>query len=199
MNTTRNTDRTAVPESEGERITTSGNTPVDRVLDFGGFPGRWEITRSTADTDGELLEMEFDIEAIPEDGPFVHTHPNAEEHYEVRSGELEVYVDGEWLVLEAGESYTVPRGTPHTFRNRTPVEVRNVHEPALGHERYFRRFHRLVTERGVSLPPDGFSDVVLLAMLTTEHEDDVYAVSPPHWAFKGLTGLGRVLRYDLPD
>ena len=180
-------------------MTTEAYGEQERVLDFGGFPGRWEITQSTADTDGELLEMRWEIEAVPEDGPFVHTHPNAEEHYEVRSGVLELYVDGEWMDVSADEEYTVPPGTPHTFRNRTPVEVVNVHRPALEHEAFFRRFHRLVTERGVSLPPDGFRDTVLLAMLTTEHEADVYAVDPPHWAFKGLAGLGRLLGYDLPE
>lgn len=180
-------------------MTTTEYSEQNRVLDFGGFPGRWEITRSTEDTDGELLEMRFDIEEVPDDGPFVHTHPHAEEHYEVHSGVLEIYEDGEWMDVEAGESHTVTPGTPHTFKNKTPVKISNVHKPALEHEAFFRRFHRLVTERGVSLPPGGFSDVVLIAMLTTEHEEDVYAVNPPHWAFKGLAGLGRVLGYQVPD
>lgn len=180
-------------------MTTIDQSKQDRILDFGGFPGRWEITKSTEDTNGEFLEMRFEIETVPEDGPFVHTHPNAEESYEVLSGVLEVYVDGEWMEVAAGEKHTVPPDTPHTFRNKTPVELIDVHRPALQHEAFFRRFHRLVTERGVSLPPDGFNDVVLLAMLTTAHEEDIYAVNPPHWAFRILAGVGRVLRYDLPD
>lgn len=180
-------------------MTTIEETSHDRILDFGGFPGRWEITKSTEDTGGEKFETRWEIETVPEDGPFVHTHPAAEESYEVLSGVLEVYVDGEWMEVQAGETYTVPRGTPHTFRNKTPVEVINSHSPALGHEAFFRRFHRLVTERGVSLPPDGFRDIVLIAMLTVEHEGDIRAVSPPHWVFKLMAGLGKVLRYELPD
>jgi mannose-6-phosphate isomerase-like protein (cupin superfamily) len=180
-------------------MTTEEPDKQNRVLDFGGFPGRWEITRSTEETGGEYLEMRFEIETVPEDGPFVHTHPNAEESYEVLSGVLEVSVDGDWIEVGAGEKYTVPPDTPHTFRNKTPVELINVHKPALQHEKFFRRFHKLVTERGVSLPPEGFKDIVLIAMLTTEHEDDIYAVSPPHWAFKGLAAFGRLFRYHLPD
>jgi mannose-6-phosphate isomerase-like protein (cupin superfamily) len=183
----------------GNSMTAVDRGKQDRVLDFGGFPGRWEITRSTADTGGDLLEMQWEIESVPEDGPFVHTHPHAEERYEVISGVLELYVDGEWMEVTAGEEHTVPPATAHTFRNKTPVEVVNVHEPALQHEAFFRRFHRLVTERSVSLPPEGFKDTVLLAMLTTEHEDDIYAASPPHWVFKALTVLGGVLGYRLPD
>jgi mannose-6-phosphate isomerase-like protein (cupin superfamily) len=180
-------------------MTTVDRGAQDRVLDWGGFPGRWEITRSTADTDGELLEMRFEIETIPEEGPFVHTHPHAKERYEVVSGVLEVYVDGEWIEVTAGEEHTVLPGTPHTFRNKTPIEMINIHEPALQHEEFFRKFHRLVTERGVSLPPEGFNDMVLIAMLTTEHEEDIYAIRPPHWIFKGLAGLGRVLGYHPPE
>ena len=171
----------------------------NRVLDFGGFPGRWEITGSTEDTSGEFLEMRFEIETVPEEGPFVHTHPKAEESYEVLSGVLEVYENDEWMEVSAGEKHTVPPNTPHTFRNKTPVELINVHKPAGQHEEFFRRFHRLVTERGVSLPPGGLNDVVLIAMLTTDHEEDISAVSPPHWVFKGLAVLGRVVGYRLPD
>jgi len=195
--------RKSMPNSEGvdgdNSMTTPGNDKQERILDWGGFPGYWEITRSTADTDGKMLEMRFDIETVPEEGPFVHTHPHAEERYEVVSGVLEVYADGEWMEVSAGEEHTVPPGTPHTFRNKTPVEVINVHEPALQHEEFFRRLHKLITERDVSLPPEGFNDILLIAMLTTEHEEDIHAVSPPHWVFKALTVLGRVLKYRLPD
>jgi mannose-6-phosphate isomerase-like protein (cupin superfamily) len=180
-------------------MTTTNQRTQNQVLDFGGFPGRWEITRSTEETGGELFETRWEIETIPEDGPFVHTHPEAEESYEVVSGVLEVYVDGEWIEVSAGETYIVPPETPHTFKNKTPVEVINIHKPALEHEAFFRQFHRLVTERGVSLPPEGLSDIILLAMLTTEHEEEIHAVDPPHWAFKLLAGLGRVMRYKLPE
>ncbi|MDT3436078.1 cupin domain-containing protein [Haloarcula sp. 1CSR25-25] len=180
-------------------MTATEQSKQDRFLDWGGFPGRWEITGSTEETNGELLEMRFEIESVPEDGPFVHTHPHAAESYEVLSGVLEVYEDGEWMDVPAGEKHTVPPDTPHTFRNKTPVEIINIHEPALQHEEFFRRFHQLVAERGVSLPPGGFSDIVLIAMLTVEHEEDIQAVSPPHWVFKILAGLGRVLGYHLPD
>ncbi|GAA0218009.1 cupin domain-containing protein [Halobaculum roseum] len=183
----------------GNSMAAVDRSKQDRVLDWGGFPGRWEIMRSTADTGGELLEMRFEIEDVPDEGPFVHTHPHAEERYEVVSGVLEVYAEGEWMELTVGEEHTVPPGTAHTFRNTTPVEIVNVHEPALQHEAFFRRFHQLVTERDVSLPPEEFTDILQIAMLTTEHEEDIYAVSPPHWVFKALTVLGRVFGYRLPD
>ena len=62
-----------------------------RRLDFRpGLGMRWEITRSTADTSGELFEATNWIEPrMP--GPPVHVHPRAEESYEVIEGALEVF------------------------------------------------------------------------------------------------------------
>lgn len=174
-------------------------TEQSRILDFGGFPGRWEITRSTEETSGGLLEMRWEIESTTGDSPPVHIHPDAEESYQVLSGVLEVNVEGEWKQVSAGETYVVPAGTPHTFRNRVPVELIDVHKPALGHERFFRRFHKLVTEQGVSLPPRDFKSAVLMGMLFSDHEEDLVSVKPPQWVMRALAVIGRLLRYRLPE
>ena len=171
----------------------------DRMLDFGGFPGRWEITRSTGDTDGDLLEMRFEIASAPGESPPLHIHPHAEERYRVLSGALEVNVEGEWERVPAGETHAVPAGTAHTFRNTVPVELVNVHQPALDFERFFRRFHRLVRERGVGLPPKDFKSFVLWGMLFAEHEREVVSVKPPQVVMRLLARLGRLLGYRLPE
>ena len=175
-------------------------SPVDdrsHVIDFEGFPGRWEVRETAEATDGERFETRMEIEERSELPP--HVHPEAEERYEVLSGVLEVQVDGEWTELTAGESHTVPPGTVHSFRNQTPVEVINVHSPALRYEEFFRTFQRLKTERGVSMPPSGFRATVLLAMLVSEYKREQVVASPPQWVFDGLAALGRVLGYRLPD
>lgn len=171
----------------------------DRVLDFEGFPGRWEITRSTADTAGDLFETQWDLQAVPEGDPFIHTHPNATESFEVLSGVLEVYEDGDWKEVTAGETHTVPPGEVHSFRNTTPIELINRHEPALGYEDYFRRFHALVIEDGVSMPPEGLRAAVLISMLTTEYDAEFQSVSPPQWLLRLLAVLGRFRGYELPE
>lgn len=167
------------------------------MLDFEGFPGRWEIRKTAEDTDGERFETRMVIEEQSELPP--HVHPEAEERYEVLSGRLAVMVDGEWTELTAGESHTVPPGTVHSFRNETPVEVVNVHSPALRYEAFFRTFQRLKTEQGVSMPPRGFRATVLLAMLISEYKREQVVDSPPQWVFDGLAALGRLLGYRLPD
>lgn len=176
---------------------TTEQRQAERMLDFEGFPGRWEIRKSTTDTDGERLETHMAIEEPGELPP--HKHPTAEESYEVLSGVLEVQVDGEWAEIRAGEKHTVPPGTAHAFKNEGPVELLNVHKPALRYEEYFRRFHKLKTERGVEMPPKGFKGMLLLGMLQSEYEREFVGVSPPQWLFKLLGGLGRLLGYKLPE
>lgn len=177
--------------------TNSDDDGHERVLDFDGFPGRWEIIETAEETDGERFKTRMEIEERSELPP--HVHPNAEESYEVRSGALEVRVDGEWSEVAAGERRVIPAGTAHAFRNKTTVEVINVHTPAMEFEEFFRRFHRLKTEREVSMPPEGLESTVLLAMLLVEHEEEQVAVSPPQFVFTVLAGVGRMLGYRLPD
>src|SRR6185503_6985232 len=82
-------------------VTPSDN---DRRLDFHpGMGMRWEVTRSTADTAGDLFEATNWLDPhMP--GPPVHVHPTAEESYEIIEGALEVCVDGEWRTVRAGET-----------------------------------------------------------------------------------------------
>jgi quercetin dioxygenase-like cupin family protein len=130
----------------------------ERQLDFHpGIEMRWEITRSGADTGGELFEATNWIGAQMA-GPPVHVHPTAEESYEVIEGALDVFVDGEWTTLRAEETAPVPAGVPHTLRNATTESVRivNIHRPALQFESFFREMHALIQQGKIKrLPPGG--------------------------------------------
>lgn len=176
---------------------TTGEKQSNRKLDFNGFPGYWEIRKSTKDTDGEYFETVMNIKKSGKLPP--HKHPVAEESYEVLSGKMEVYESGKWSTLSAGEKHTVPPGTVHAFRINNPVEVINVHKPALRYEEYFRRFHKLNTEMGVEMPPKGIKAMILLSMLQMEYEREFFSVNPPQWLFKLLNKMGRALQFKLPD
>jgi hypothetical protein len=133
-------------------------------------------------------------------GPPLHIHPTAEESYAVVSGTLDVCVGGAWRKLAAGESATVPAGTPHTLKNGSGAEVRlvNVHKPALEFERFFRRLHTLACSGGVKLPPKGLQSAILVSMLFTEHPREVISVKPARRVMKVLALSGRILGYKLP-
>lgn len=176
-----------------------GAASRDRVLDFGPMGMWWEITKSTADTGGELFEA-VKVIAPGFGGPPLHIHPAAEESYAVASGTLDVCVAGAWRKVAAGESVAVPAGTPHTLKNDSGAEVRlvKVHRPALEFERFFRRLHALACSGKVKFPPRRLRSAILLSMLFTEHPREVISVKPSRRAMQALALVGRVLGHKLP-
>lgn len=56
-------------------------------------------------------------------GPPVHIHENFDETFTVKEGELSLLVNGEKRTLKAGETFTIPRGTPHKPFNETDQSV----------------------------------------------------------------------------
>jgi mannose-6-phosphate isomerase-like protein (cupin superfamily) len=158
---------------------------------------RWEITRSTADTAGELFEATNWIDPrMP--GPPVHVHPTAEESYQVIEGALEVFMNGEWSPVQAGEKATVPAGVPHSVRNAgdEPARIINVHQPALRFESFFRDMHRLIHEGKIKrLPPKEPRSAIYAAMLFGNYPDEIRTTKPPNGVFKALAFVGRSLRF----
>ena len=127
----------------------------------------FRITRSSADTDGELLEMELEL---PPHGwaPQPHVHPSLTEEYEVLEGSFEVLVGSDWRRLTAGDATTVPPGTVHTFRTGdTAVRVRNVHRPALDFEPYIKRLCNAANEHDLG-DMTGLRALLCIAVLVNE-------------------------------
>jgi mannose-6-phosphate isomerase-like protein (cupin superfamily) len=173
---------------------------ADRQLDFHpGMGMRWEITRSTEETSGELFESTHWYDA-GEPGPLVHVHPNTDDSFEVIEGSLEVCIDGQWRSLQAGETVTVPAGVTHTFRNASdkPVEVISRIQPAGRSEAFFRDMHRLIHEGKVKrLPPKDPRSAIYAAMLIDAYPDEIRITKPPNGVFKTLAVVGKALRFKL--
>ena len=175
-------------------------TGNDRRLDFHpGMGMRWEVTRSTADTAGALFEATNWIDPhMP--GPPVHVHPTAKESYEVIEGALEVFMNGRWSPVRAGEKATVPAGVPHSVRNafEVPARIVNIHQPAQQFESFFRDMHRLIQEGKIKrLPPKEPRSAIYAAMLFGKYPDEIRTTKPPNAVFKALAAIGRVLRFKL--
>jgi mannose-6-phosphate isomerase-like protein (cupin superfamily) len=189
-----------MPEHHQSGSRSPETSAKDRRLDFRPGMGMWwEITRSTADTSGELFEATNWIEPrMP--GPPVHVHPTAEESYEIVEGALEVCIDGNWRTVRAGETATVPAGVPHTLRNTSsePVRIVNIHRPALQFESFFREMHSLIGQGKIKrLPPKEPRSAVYAAMLFGKYPNEIRTTKPPNWVFKGLASVGRALRFKL--
>jgi mannose-6-phosphate isomerase-like protein (cupin superfamily) len=156
---------------------------------------KYRITRSSADTGGELLEMELEL---PAKGwaPEPHVHPRLTEEYEVLDGSLDVLVGSEWRTLTAGDVASVPPGTSHTFRvGASPARVRNVHRPALDFEPYIKRLCSAANQRGLG---DLSSNRALLYIAVLVREYPQHSRAPGralNAAVPALAALGRLLGF----
>jgi len=105
---------------------------------------------------------------------------------------------GNLIVVEV-EGWLSPI-TPHTLKNSHEAEVRliNVHKPALAFERFFRRFHALVSSGRLKLPPKNLGSVILISMLFQDHPKEIISVKPSRTIMRVMAFLGTVLRYELP-
>jgi quercetin dioxygenase-like cupin family protein len=175
-------------------------TGADGQLDFHPAMGeRWEITRSTEDTSGEVFESTvwFDPR-FP--GPPPHLHPTSEESLEVIEGSIDVFKDGQWTTLHPGATAIVAAGVPHTFRNRADETAKVVIgiRPAGRSEAFFRHMHKLIGEGKIKrLPPKEPRSAIYSVMLFDEYPDWSRPTGPMNGVFKVLTLVGKTLRFEL--
>ena len=186
--------------SADSRATNGSAGDADRRLDFHPAMGmRWEITRSTEETSGELFESTNWLDArVP--GPPLHVHPNSVESFELIEGSFEVFKDGAWTTLSPGETAIIPAGVPHTFRTAgdQPAKIVTRIQPAGNSEAFFRDIHRLIHSGKVKrLPPNGPRAAIYAAMLYDRYPDEVRPTGALGWVFKALTVVGKTLRFEL--
>lgn len=74
-------------------------------------------------------------------GPPPHYHAHYHELFHVVDGQLEFLVNGQTVLVPAGESIDLPPHTVHTFRavGETPCRFLNVHSPK-GFQAFFEEF-----------------------------------------------------------
>jgi quercetin dioxygenase-like cupin family protein len=71
------------------------------------------VLTTSADTAGEL-EI-FDVNGPKDSGPPPHAHPWSESYF-IQSGEVDVFVDGQRSLLQAGDFVFIPAGILHGYR-----------------------------------------------------------------------------------
>lgn len=130
------------------------------------------------ETDGEYSAGEI-VLAPHGAGPPEHVHPVIEERFRVVSGTLRARVGGEDRTVEAGESLTVPPGTPHRWWNDTAEEVRIAFEvrPALPLDRFLESVFALVHEGKSNRR--GLPGLLRMAPILRRHADVLHLARPP--------------------
>jgi len=154
----------------------------------------YEMVRSTAETDGEFLEMEW---RLPPHGwaPGAHVHRGQTEEYTVLEGSLDVRLSNQWRTLSQGESAAVAPGTVHTFRvGADGATVRNIHRPALDFEPHIRMLNATYDERGLG-QGQGLRALIYTVLVLRRYPGSSQA---PNAALKAaipiLAAVGRALR-----
>jgi quercetin dioxygenase-like cupin family protein len=153
------------------------------------------VTASTEATRGEYVEM--DVTAQPGAATMIHYHPEQAETYRVLEGSLDVFRDGRWRTVRAGESLTIPPGAVHGFRNATTSAVRflNVHRPALGFQAHLQTLDRLARAGKIRGTKD-LRSLLYMSMSAVTHRPDV-PVKPPFWIVRTMAFVGRRFGYTL--
>jgi quercetin dioxygenase-like cupin family protein len=184
----------ATIRAPGAKLPKSGD-----ILDLSPIGAIFRVTKTAEETQGASFEMEWEL--LPQTGGTpVHIHPTATESYEVLSGELDLYVDGVWRRLSAGELASVGPGVPHTFRNGsdTPARVYNRHAPAMNFGEYFEGLHRVVRSGAVSSSGMTLKAILYLALHMTQHEEEIRSVRPPHLVMRLMALVARLIGYTIP-
>lgn len=152
-----------------------------------------------ADEDGTFLR--FDEVSLPVDstGPEEHRHPLGDERFEVIEGRLGIRIDGDEVVLEPGDSITVPAGARHTWWNAGDTTV-----VGRGELRNPGRIEEMITtffalaNRGTggrNGQPGLLQSAVVLAEYTEEYDLSVLPRPAKLLVIYVLAPLGRVLGY----
>jgi len=161
--------------------------------------GQRLIFRKTAqDTGGESLEVESVYTKPTPSRPPAHYHPRQEERFEVLAGRLNVLVDGQERTLQESEVLIVPPGGPHEmWAAEAGTRVNWQTRPALKTEAFFETVWGLAKDGKVN--DKGVPNLLRVALIAREYEDEFRLASPPWAVQRALFGLlapvGRLLGY----
>jgi quercetin dioxygenase-like cupin family protein len=139
---------------------------------------RFRFVKTAADTNGEYLEFELELQP---DGkvPGKHVHPKQEERFEVLDGTMKFKLGHKTIVAKAGDVVVVPPGKAHKFANGglIPAHVRVTVTPALKMEELFETVCELAAD-GRTLR-NGMPRPLDLALFVSQYRDEVQAPFPP--------------------
>ena len=139
---------------------------------------RFIVTKSAADTNGELLDgvLVFGPRAT---GPMPHIHPIIEERVKVVAGTLRVKIDGEERTLQAGEEVIIKPGSAHALWNEDAEEVRFEAQasPALKLETFIETVFGLARDGKTN--KKGMPNPLQAAILLHEYSDEMQLADVP--------------------
>jgi mannose-6-phosphate isomerase-like protein (cupin superfamily) len=92
----------------------------------------------------------------PGSGPPPHVHHNEDELFIIAEGTMSFLVNNEWVDVGSGGVAFMPRGVPHTFKNRSNAVVKQwILTTPSGFETFFGRCAAVFAEAGADGPDMG--------------------------------------------
>jgi glyoxylate utilization-related uncharacterized protein len=128
----------------------------------------------------------------------IHTHPFQDEYYKVHQGVIELFLDGRWRPLKAGEEAFIPRNAVHGFRNTSahPAHLTNIHTPGLQFGASLVAMESLVKEKKLD-GVKGFKNLIYLSQHSLKYEETIVSVKPPRFLLRWMAKLGKLLGYKI--
>ena len=144
----------------------------------------------------ERFEMEMQLERNGKSS--IHSHPHQQEFYDVKEGELDIYLDDRWSTVKAEQQVLIPQSTKHAFRNSGTKNViaLNRHVPGLRTKEYFETMQRLINE-GKITGTTGFRNSIYLSLHTVKYADVLKLYQPPNVLIKAAAMIGKVFGYKI--
>jgi len=142
--------------------------------------------------------FEMEMQLVPGGKSALHGHPDQQESFDVREGEFEIYLNGAWNMVKAGQQVLIPQASKHAFRNSGAknVMVLNKHIPGMRTQEYFEVMQRLIDE-GKITGTTGFRNSIYLSLHTVKYADILKLYQPPGPLIKITAFIGSVLGYKI--
>lgn len=139
---------------------------------------RLKFTKTSAETNGELLEMEAVYHPSSQPPP-LHYHPKQEEKFEVLQGTFRVKIGDTEHRFEPGDTFTIPAKTVHSMNNISDETgcLRWQIRPALKSQDFFATMWGLAADGKTT--EAGLPDFFQLMVILKEYHNEFRAVKPP--------------------
>lgn len=140
----------------------------------------------------------FDVitELYPGGESAIHIHPDQDEIYEVKEGEIQVYLEKTWRKLKAGERVTIPKGTMHAFRNigTQRAVAFNSHNPGLRFGEMLETIQQYINE-GKITSTKGFRNLAYMSSIMIKYNDVMTTIKPSSFVIQCMASLGKMFGY----
>ena len=171
---------------------------MSKTLNNTSNKARYIFHKTSADTNGEYLEMEVSYPPHSTQPPY-HYHPYQEETFEVLQGKFRTKIGDIEHIYETGKKYRVPKNTPHWMHNISDHQGCLLWQvcPAMKTQTFFETMWGLEADGKFS--KNGVPNPLQLAVILREYSDEFRISRPPYWIqrflFGSLSPIGKLLGY----